>query len=56
MAEMIKVEIWLNPNSGPIVRDDVIMAYDKGPFFVLQRADRFEKYPIANIWRVVQFG
>lgn len=53
---MAKVEVWLDANSAPIIRDDVIMAYDKGPFFVLQRPDRFEKYPIAKIWRVVQIG
>lgn len=52
---MIRVSIDLKETSQAIVRDDVVNAYSKGPFYVLYRATgQTEKYPLANIWRVVE--
>jgi hypothetical protein len=51
----MKVSIDLIETSQAIVRDDVLNSYTKGPFYVLYRqGDKVEKYPVRNIWRVVE--
>ena len=49
------VKIWLKELSDPIIYTDVDSTYQKGDFFCLHRANKVcSKYPMANIWRVVE--
>ena len=52
---MTRVGIHLHLQSNPIVVIDVVNAYEKGSFYCVYTEDgRVQKYPIANIWRVVE--
>jgi len=54
-GKMKKILIWLKETTQPIEYDDVDNTYEKGSFFCLHHASRVAtKYPIANIWRVVE--
>ena len=52
--KIIKVTIQLERTSQPIYHD-AVTTYEKGAFFcILRPDDTVAKYPIANIWRVVE--
>lgn len=58
----MRVEVHLLSQSQSIVRDDVVNTYTKDGLFCVQRAEpredtasgRVEKYPLCNIFRVVE--
>ena len=50
----MKVEVHLLSQSQPIERNDVINAYIKAGMYCLMFSDRVEKYPLVNIFRVVE--
>jgi len=53
--KFITTSIHLKTQSQPIVHDDVINSYEKGAFFCIQTAnEKVFKYPIADIWRVIE--
>ena len=49
----MKVSIWLKETSQPI---EVVAntTYTKGPYYVVKSGNTFIKYPIQNIWRVIE--
>jgi hypothetical protein len=52
--DIIKVTVQLERTSQPI-RHDAVTTYEKGQFFcILRPDDTVAKYPIANIWRIVE--
>ena len=52
--DIIKVTVQLERTSQPI-RHEAITTYEKGAFFcILRPNDTVAKYPIANIWRVIE--
>jgi len=52
---MITVNIQLKESSQPIIHNNVLNTYQKGDLFVVHTADeKSYKYPVANIWRVVE--
>lgn len=49
------VKIWLKETSNAIVYKNVDNTYEKGSFYCLHTVEKVAiKYPIANIWRVVE--
>lgn len=54
MPRTIHVWVQLNEASQPI-EHDAINTYVKGPLFcVYEGNNRTVKYPVANIWRVIE--
>ena len=52
---MISVTVHLKEQSQPITYKDVVNTYEKGPWYCIYRSDeRVFKYPISNIWRVIE--
>ena len=55
MTNTITVSVQLKESSQPIIHDGVINTYQKGDIFVVYTdAEKSYKYPIANIWRLVE--
>lgn len=54
----MKIEIYRNESSLPLVYEDVINAYTKGAMYcvLFQKGDRREthKYPLVSIFRVIE--
>jgi hypothetical protein len=51
----LTVKIELRETSQPIVRDDVLNTYTKGPLYVIYREGGFvEKYPVSSLFRVTE--
>ena len=52
----IKVQVWLQLASTPIIHDGAVNAYIKGPLYcVMMKEDKkVYKYPIANIFRIIE--
>lgn len=48
------IEVWLKETSQPIIYPYVVNAYQKGDFYCIYDGLKVYKYPIANIWRVVE--
>lgn len=56
MSDYIEVRIELKETSQPIVIQ-AVNAYTKGPLYCVYDGERVVKFPLANIWRVVeQYG
>ena len=58
-AELFSIKIQLKESSKELVHIDVVNTYQKGNFYCVmyRRPDgvyKVYKYPIANIWRVVE--
>ena len=49
----MRIEIWLKETSQPIVLE-AVNAYTKGPFYCVYDGVSVSKWPIANIFRVVE--
>lgn len=49
----MKVRVQLKETSQPIVHE-ATSTYTKGPFYCVQVGETAVKYPMANIWRVVE--
>jgi hypothetical protein len=49
----LKVVIQLTETSQPI-EHAAVNAYTKGPFYCVYLGGKVYKYPVANIWRVVE--
>lgn len=55
MSEVISVSVHLKETSQPIIHDNVINIYQKGDLFILYTDnEKSFKYPIANIWRIIE--
>jgi hypothetical protein len=50
----MKVELYLNETSQPIVYTNVINTYQKGFMFCIYEGKLVHKYPRDKIWRVVE--
>ncbi len=50
----MKVEVWLKETSEPIIYMDYINTYQKGDFYCIRMRDIVIKYPIDNIWRIIE--
>ena len=51
----IEVKVQLKETSQPIIHAKTVTTYTKGPFFCLLREDdTVVKYPVADVWRVVE--
>lgn len=50
---MFKVAIWLKETSQPITRS-AKAAYEKGSFYCIYDGNLVEKWPTANIFRVIE--
>jgi len=50
----MKVEIHLLSQSKPIIRDNVKNTYVKNGLYCIYLEDRVEKYPLENIFRVIE--
>lgn len=54
---ILKVELWLHKLSTPIICTEVKSTYEKGSFYVIQSKDnKYSKYPIQDIFRVVEYN
>ena len=52
---MMRVRVQLKETAQPVVHDDALNAYTKGSFYCVYVTDeRVYKYPLADIWRVVE--
>ncbi len=51
---MIKVQVQLRETSQPIHHNEVTNTYQKGDLYCVQVGDVVYKYPIANIWRILE--
>jgi hypothetical protein len=51
---MISVRVHLKETSQAITHSTATNTYTKGPFYCVYESDVVYKYPIANIWRVVE--
>ena len=52
---MLNVTVHLKDQSQPIEHKNVINTYQKGDMYTLYCEDeKSYKYPIANIWRVIE--
>jgi len=55
MPHKITVSVQLTESSQPIVHENVINTYQKGTLWCVYTEDEtVYKYPIANIWRIVE--
>ena len=50
----MKVEVQLLSTSQAIVHDNVINSYQKGDLFCVYESNKVYKYPIGNIFRIVE--
>jgi hypothetical protein len=48
----MRVEIWLDKTSKPIVFEDAKSTYEKGSFFCVYSGGIVDKYPSDHIFRV----
>ena len=49
------VHVHLLSQSQPIKRNDVINTYTKDGMFCVQLEEKVEKYPLCNLYNVVEF-
>ena len=53
MTGTISVSVQLLESSQPVVYDNVVNTYTKGPFYCIYTADEVTyKHPLCTIWRV----
>lgn len=51
----MRVRVQLKETAQPVVHDNALNAYTKGPFYcVYVTGETVYKYPLADIWRVVE--
>ncbi len=52
----MRIEVWLKGASQPLLFEGVTNTYEKGSFYCIywERANKVEKYPIADIFRVIE--
>lgn len=49
----MKLEVWMQETNGPLVYEDVLATYTKGPLFCIKVKDGvYDKYPLCNIYKV----
>lgn len=50
----MKVEVWLDESSQPIVFEDAKNAYTKGVLYCVYYGSNVTKFPVDHIFRVVE--
>jgi hypothetical protein len=51
----MKIEVWLKDCALPRVYDNVENVFQEGSLICIDTKDRILKYPIGNVFRVVEF-
>jgi hypothetical protein len=55
----MKIFLWLKETSQPLLYHDVINTYTKGKlwvvYYLLNKEETYDKFPISNIWRIREF-
>lgn len=49
------VEVWIKDMSDPIVYEDAENTYEEGSFLCIPYYGGIDKYPVANIYRIIEF-
>lgn len=55
MVSEVKVDVWFKSASEPRCYQDVKDTYQEGAFFCILLKERIYKYPVADIFRVVEY-
>lgn len=51
----MKVEVWFQRSSQPIVFENVAATYQKGDMFCIAHGDCRTKYPVCSLFQVKEF-
>jgi hypothetical protein len=54
-GKTVKIEVWLNDCSEPRIYEKVVNLFQEGQLLCVDLEDKILKYPMSNIFRVVQF-